>query len=117
MRTPQEIRETILELLKEKRISSNKMLLTCGYNTSLVNDMKKGQMPAADKIATIAKYLGVSADYLITGENITYSDSDADFMSELVRALYGTPSHKLNERDKSHLLELAKMIARMKTKE
>jgi len=116
MRTPQEIRDIILDLLKKRSLSVNKMLVECGYNTSLVNDLKKGQMPSADKIAGIAKYLGVSSDYLINGETLEFDPfaSEEEFIANLRHALYGTSKRKLSESDKKHLLELAEMISKWK---
>ena len=97
------------------------MLIACGYNTSLVNDLKKGQMPSADKIANISKYLGVSTDYLMGNENngnVENNDyiSDEDLIYNLRRILYGTSSHRLSESDKRHIMELAEMLAKMKSK-
>lgn len=115
MRTPQEIRDNILDLLKKRNVSVNKMLIDCGYNTSLVNDMKKGQMPSADKISNIAKYIGVSTDYLLGNENSDLNlNSEEDFINELRRILYGSKSHKLSEHDKKHILNIAEMLSKIK---
>jgi len=114
MRTPQEIRDSILDLLKKQNTSVNKMLTECGYNTSLVTDLKKGQMPAADKVASIAKYLGVSTDYLLGNYNDTDFDSEQDLITGLRRALYGSSEHKLSENDKKQIIELAEMIIKLK---
>lgn len=65
MNNPQQIREVILRELKNKKTSTNKMLLTLGINTNLLNDMRGGQMPSADKLGHIALYLGVSVDHLL----------------------------------------------------
>ena len=112
MRTPQEIREIVVDLLKQKNTSVHKMLGECGYNKSLVNDLSKGQMPSADKIAGIAKYLGVSSDNLLGNQVI---DSEDDFISQLRSALYGSNAQKLSEYDKKHIIELAQMLSRMKS--
>ena len=118
MRTPQEIRENILVLLKQRRVSVNKMLIDCGYNTSLVNDLKKGQMPSADKISNIAKYIGVSTDYLLGNENGGSNiNSEEEFINELRKTLYGTETHKINESDKQHILSIAEMISKLKSGE
>ena len=114
MRTPQEIRDSILDLLKKQNTSVNKMLTECGYNTSLVNDLRKGQMPAADKIASIAKYLGVSTDYLLGNIDEADISSEQDLITGLRRALYGTSEHKLSDYDKKHIIELAEIITKLK---
>ena len=121
MRTPQELRETILELLAERKSNTHRMLKECGYNTSLVNDLKKGQMPSADKIAHIAAYLGVSSDYLLIKEQNSPSndslDSDADLLQELRRAFYGNPNVQFKPEDKQSIVEMAKVLVRLKASE
>jgi len=118
MRTPNEIRENIIDLLKKRHVSVNKMLTDCGYNTSLVNDLKKGQMPSADKISNIAKYIGVSSDYLLGNENEDIKlNSEEDFINKLRQTLYGNDSHKLSEPDKEHILGIAEMLSKIKSGE
>jgi transcriptional regulator with XRE-family HTH domain len=68
-------------------------------------------MPSADKIAGIAKYLGVSSDYLLG--NLDF-ESEEDFLAGLRQALYGSNTQKLSEYDKKHIIELAEMLVRMK---
>ena len=114
MNTAPEIRDSILVLLKERNISANKMLLECGFNTSLINDMKRGQTPSADKIAVIAKYLGVSADFLMGNHDENDFDAEEDFIVALRKILNGTSSRKISEADKKHLLDFAEMLARIR---
>ena len=137
MKSPHEIRELILYLLDLKKSSAHKMLTECGYNTSLVNDLKKGQMPAADKIAAIANYLGVSTDYLL-GNQITQTSlnsqnnqdstniagdivltqtlANEEFIKDLRAAFYGDKIKELTPEDKEQLIEMAKMIAKVRGK-
>ena len=122
MRTPQELREAILELLIERKSNTHRMLKECGYNTSLVNDLKKGQMPSADKLATIAAYLGVSSDFLLIKEqnssiNETAIDSDADLLQELRCVFYGNPNIQFKPEDKQSIVEMAKVLVRLKASE
>ena len=121
MRTPQELRETILELLAERKSNTHRMLKECGYNTSLVNDLKKGQMPSADKIATIAAYLGVSSDFLLGKEsssaNESSLDSDVDLLEELRCMFYGNPNVQFKPEDKQSIVEMAKVLVRLKASE
>jgi len=114
MRTPPEIRDSILDLLKKQNTTVNKMLTECGYNANLVTDLKKGQMPSADKIANIAKYLGVSTDYLMGNYDEDDFNSEQDLITGLRRALYGTSEHKLSDDDKKQIIELAEMIIKIK---
>ena len=47
------------------------MLTDAGLKRGVLDNMKKGSMPAADKIAAIAKYLGLSVDSLLGVEQNT----------------------------------------------
>lgn len=114
MKTPSDIRDNILDLLKKRNITAHKMLVDCGYNTSLINDLKRGQMPSADKIAGIANYLGVSTDYIMGNHDGNAVTAEEDIVSELRRILNGTTGEKLSESDKNHLIQFAEMLAKMK---
>ena len=120
MRSPQELREIILELLDGRGENPHQMLKKCGYNTSLVNDLKKGQMPSADKIANIAKFLGVSGDYLLGMEPPESSgqpaDNDAALLKELRREFYGNPAAEFTPEDMRLILDTVKMLVKIKNK-
>jgi transcriptional regulator with XRE-family HTH domain len=138
MRTPQELRGVILELLKERKQNTHQMLKKCGYNSSLVNDLKKGQMPSADKLANIAVFLGVSSEFLLgvqsaqsvqsesklhgisdNSNNFESSDSfdnsDADLIENLRREFYGNPATALTEEDKRNILEIVRVMLNLKS--
>ena len=55
----------INDLLNQKKISANKMLIDCGLGTSTIKNMESGSVPSVDKILAIADYLGCSVDYLL----------------------------------------------------
>ena len=117
MRSPQELRELILELLDERGGNPHQMLKKCGYNTSLVNDLKKGQMPSADKLANIANFLGVTSDYLLDikpPEAAPAADSDAVFLEELRREFYGSSAAKFTPEDMQIILDTVRMIVKLK---
>ena len=50
---------------RKRGTNVNKMLLECGLSKATVDNIKNGSVPGADKLLTIAKYLGVSIDYLL----------------------------------------------------
>ena len=120
MRNPQELREIILELLDKKGQNPHQMLKKCGYNTSLVNDMKKGQMPSADKLANIAKFLGVSSDELLgaeLSEGLTREkEPDIILLENLRREFYGSPESKFTPEDMQIILDTVKMLVKIKSK-
>ncbi len=72
----QSIRDKILFLIKASNLSTNKMLMALNLNTSLLNDMRKGVLPSADKLAKIAEYFNVSVDYLLGTEYLKSNPHD-----------------------------------------
>lgn len=57
--------QRIDQLSEKQGISRNKMLQACGLSKSVVDNLKKGSMPSADKIEAMADFFGVSTDYLL----------------------------------------------------
>lgn len=55
----------ITELSSIRGISINRMLSVAGLNKSVVDRMKTGNMPSADKVAAIAQVLDVPTEYLL----------------------------------------------------
>ena len=49
---------------RKRGTNVNKMLLECGLSKATVDNIKNGSVPGADKLLTIAKYLGVSIDII-----------------------------------------------------
>lgn len=68
MRSPVQIYEIIEAILSKKGISDRQMMNESGLKRGVLDNMKKGSMPSADKIAAIADYLNVSVDYLLGRE-------------------------------------------------
>lgn len=77
MRSPVQIYEFIESILNKRGISDRQMMQDSGLKRGVLDNMKKGSMPAADKLAAIAKYLGVSVDYLLgTGQDLKSRAAD-----------------------------------------
>ena len=58
----------ILSLMSEKNVTAIKLTSDLGMSHTAITDWKKGRgTPKAKTLADIAKYFGVSIDYLITG--------------------------------------------------
>lgn len=49
----------------QKNLSVNRMLIELSLDTSIVDNMRKGHMPSADKLDPIARYLGTSVAYIL----------------------------------------------------
>ncbi len=63
------ISQRIFEELKKQGKKQKELADYIGLSTSAISDWKKkGTNPAAEKISVIANFLGVSTDYLLTGE-------------------------------------------------
>ena len=57
------------QILKEKKITGKELANKTNISQSLISDYKNGKVePSMTNIYKIAKYLGVSCDYLITGQ-------------------------------------------------
>ena len=68
---------------RKRGTNVNKMLLECGLSKATVDNIKNGSVLGADKLLTIAKYLGVSIEYDEKAEKFIhfanqYSDDDID---------------------------------------
>lgn len=62
---PVQIYERIKQLLCKKGISDRQMMADAGVKRGVLDNMKNGSMPSADKLSLIADYLQVSIDYLL----------------------------------------------------
>lgn len=81
MQNSQELLERIKSLAKTQHTSLNQIRLKCGLSQNFFLGMKKGYMPQADNLQKIADALGVTVDYLISGEEPT--ESTAIIMNEM----------------------------------
>lgn len=60
--------ERVKELCKEKKIPLSRLEKDCGFANGYISGLKKGNLPD-DRILKICDYLGVSANYLMTGKD------------------------------------------------
>ena len=118
MRSPVQIYEFIEDILNKRGISDRQMLTDAGLKRGVLDNMKKGSMPAADKIAAIAKYLGLSVDSLLGIEQNTddlkkrAADIKRRFLEETQEKEYFTavPIDMTEKRSES---ELHKLLEKM----
>lgn len=59
--------ERVKSICKERKIPIYKLERDLGFANGYIGQLKKGIFPA-DRLAKIASYLGVTSDYLLTGE-------------------------------------------------
>lgn len=60
-------------ILKEKGLKNSDVVKATGISHSTLTDWKKGRyVPKADKLQKLADFLGVSVEYIMTGEQKDY---------------------------------------------
>ena len=57
--------DRISQLAAIHNLSINKLLSEAGLSSTVMDNMKRGRIPAIDKIHCIADYFNVSVDYLL----------------------------------------------------
>lgn len=61
--------DNILFLCRENDVSVSQMERDSGVKKSVIDNMKRGYIPAVDKVAAIAEYFNVTVDYLLKNDN------------------------------------------------
>ena len=87
--------ERVKAICKEKRIPIYKLERDLGYANGYISQLKKGTFPA-DRLHEIADYIGVSVDYLLTGEESERKSEPAFYFiqretAELAQELHDRP--------------------------
>lgn len=101
-------------LIKEKRLSQGKVEKELGFSNGSISKWKKYN-PNAEKVQLLARYFGVTVDYLMTGSDSKYSDNDAlldvriSEDKELKEAL--KKYYALDEQKKRHVIETINMLS------
>ena len=105
-----------LKLLEEKGVKTSDVCKATGIVASTFSDWKKGKSaPKQDKLMKIADYFGVSLEYIMTGSDSKYSDSDALLdvhisedkeLKEAIKKYYA-----LDDRNKKHVIELINLLS------
>lgn len=68
------ISQRIFEVLDQKGITQSELSRGTGINARAISDWRtKGTNPSADKISQICSFLGVTADWLLNGEDKLYT--------------------------------------------
>lgn len=62
--------ERVKELCKERKLPISKLEKDLGFSNGYIGQLRKGVFPS-NRLILIANYLGVSPDYLMTGETPT----------------------------------------------
>lgn len=76
MRDLSDMAQRIKDLCEQQGDSANKIFTKLGVNPNLIQDIKnKGSMPAADTLIKVAKSFGVSVEYLVMGNEPTFTNT------------------------------------------
>lgn len=68
------ISQRIFSLLEQKGLTQKMLAESIGVSAAAVSEWrKKGTTPSAEKIAAIAEFLGVSVEYILTGQTSSNS--------------------------------------------
>jgi transcriptional regulator with XRE-family HTH domain len=101
--------ERVKAICKERKIAISKLEKDLGFSNGYISQLRKGSFPA-DRLMAIAEYLGLSVDYLATGDNekkpaLKNENELDDTTKELVELAY-----ELDDADRMMLLEMARSI-------
>ena len=82
--------ERIKSICKERKIPISRLEKDLNFGNAYIAGLKKGTVPD-DILRLIAKYLGVSVEYLMTGEesevDYLYNDENSDLLIEITTKL------------------------------
>ena len=67
--------ERVRQICKSKKIPISKLEKDLGYSNGYISQLRKGVFPS-DRLISIAKYLGVSTNYLMTGKDDSQGDGN-----------------------------------------
>lgn len=109
--------QRIKAICKERNIPIYRLETDLGFGNAYISGLKKGSVPD-DRLKLISEYLGLSMNYLITGEEIekpNYSDELVELLgnvrkdAELVYAL--KKYFSLSEEKRKHIISTINMIS------
>lgn len=89
--------ERVKAICKERKIPISKLEKDLGFSNGYIGQLRKGVFPA-DRLAAIAEYLELTAEYLMTGkENAPTSEGERNIdpdIRRIERAKYIMPPHE-----------------------
>lgn len=72
----------ILFLCRENDVSVSQMERDSGVKKSVIDNMKRGYIPAVDKVALIAEYFNVTVDYLLKNNKFPVGEQKGRLKNE-----------------------------------
>lgn len=90
------------KLLDEKKLKNSDVSRATGVSNMTLSDWKRGKTtPKTETMRKIASFLGVSVEYLMTGEEKRFSAEMADLDTKLIFASAETKEYMLKLMDLS----------------
>ena len=91
------------DLCQKRNVTPYRVAKECGFSNVTLSDWKnKGSTPRADKLIAVARYLGTTVEYLVTGETsdplppVILSEEEEDLLAAY-RSLNNTGKEKVDE--------------------
>lgn len=111
--------EMIDALCAEKGISGSKMCDDLGMSRSTLTELRKGRAKTLnlEKASKIARYFGVSVDYLLGNAPKEKTPAEADVTLDDFTYAMHNESQSLTEENKQKLLEMARFFRQQQEKE
>lgn len=91
--------ERVKSICKERKIAISKLESDCGFANGYIGQLRKGTFPD-DRLRIISNYLNVTTDYIMTGKENVFVESQAEIDFALARQ---------NERVKEYMLKFANL--------
>lgn len=99
--------DRIKSLCNERGITISKLETDCGFSNSTIKKWKSTSTPGVDKIKTIAKYFGVSVDYILGMTEIPSSADEIIGDNDIV-SLQRARS-KMSASDKQRMMQMLRI--------
>lgn len=98
----------VRDLCRERKIPISQLEKDCGFSNGYLNPKKMQKIPY-DRALTIAQYLGVSADSILTGERSDAPAVSRDILDEVDVAWYGE-FKELDEDQKETVRDMVRLM-------
>ena len=107
----------VRDICKQRGIAISQLEKDCGFSNGYLNPKKMTKLPY-DRAQTIAEYLGISAEVILTGEETEKAPTisgERDILDEIDIAFYGEYK-ELTEDDKETVRDMVRVMRERRAK-
>ena len=107
----------VRDICKQRGIAISQLEKDCGFSNGYLNPKKMTKLPY-DRAQTIAEYLGISAEVILTGEETEKAPTgsgERDILDEIDIAFYGE-YRELTEDDKETVRDMVRVMRERRAK-